>query len=146
MKKLLIAGILCTLVLAGCGKDNDSGLINRDYTIDTKEHQNNTTEDITENNKNTEPATKDIVQTSDDRFAYKIVDGIMDFDSVKGPYYIISISDMKVLDCTDKSGKIVSYSYDGSVLTMTLYSNEHPVNETYVIDTAVKSMGTLPVS
>lgn len=146
MKKILIAGILCTLVLAGCGKDNDSGLINRDYTIDTKEHQNNTTEDITENNKNTEPATKDIVQTSEDRFAYKIVDGIMDFDSVKGPYYIISISDMKVLDCTDKSGKIVSYSYDGSVLTMTLYSNEHPVNETYVIDTAVKSMGTLPVS
>lgn len=146
MKKLLIAGILCTLVLAGCGKDNDSGLINRDYTIDTKETQDNTKENSTENNKNTEPATKDIAQTSDDRFAYKIVDGIMDFDSVKGPYYIISISDMKVLDCTDKSGKIVSYSYDGSVLTMTLYSNEHPVNETYVIDTAVKSMGTLPVS
>lgn len=146
MKKLLIAGILCILILSGCGKDNDSGLINRDYTIDTKEPQDNTTENKTETNQNTEPATKGTTQTSDDKFAYKIVDGIMDFDSVKGPYYIISISDMKVLDCTDKSGKIVSYSYDGSVLTMTLYSNEHPVNETYVIDTAVKSVGTLPVS
>ena len=146
MKKILIAGILCTLIiLAGCGKDNDSGLINRDYTIDTKETQGNTTENQTDSN-STEPDTKDTAQTSDDRFAYKIVDGIMDFDSAKGPYYIISISDMKVLDCTDKSGKIVSYSYDGSVLTMTLYSNEHPVNETYVIDTSVKSVGTLPVS
>lgn len=146
MKKLLIAGILCTLIFAGCGKDNDSGLINRDYTIDTKETQGNTTESPTDSNKNTEPATKEITQPSTDKFAYKIVDGIMDFDSVKGSYYIISIPDMKVLDCTDKSGKIVSYSYDGSILTMTLYSNEHPVNETYVIDTSVKSVGTLPVS
>ena len=85
-------------------------------------------------------------QPSDDRFAYKIKGSIMDFDSVKGPYIIIDLDKMTVLDSTSKNARIDNYSYDGTVLTITLSSDEDKNPQTYVIDTSVKSMGKLPVS
>ena len=81
-----------------------------------------------------------------DSFAYKIHDMVMDFDSVEGPYIIINMQDMSVLECSKGSAKVVSYSYEGSILTITIYSDEHPVNETYIIDTDISAVGTLPVS
>ena len=83
---------------------------------------------------------------SDDRIAYKIKGSIMDFDSVKGPYIIIDLDKMTVLDSTSKNARIDNYSYDGTVLTITLSSDEDKTPQTYVIDTSVKSMGKLPVS
>lgn len=147
MKKIIVAFLLCSLMLVGCGKNNGN-LVNKDYTIDMKETDEAPTETHTKGE--TEDETKaPAISESDDEFAYKISDGvIMDFDSVKGPYYIFSIADNKVelLDCTSKSGKVVDYSFDGNILTLVLYSNEHPINEKYVIDTSVKSVGTLPMS
>lgn len=144
MKKVIVLAMLGAALLVGCGAKNDSQIINRDYTIDTNEK----TEEPTSAEKETvtEAPTKGGAVSSNDDFAYKIDGPIMDFDSVKGPYYIFDIENVKILDCTCKDAKIVDYSRNGSVLTLTLYSSENPVNTTYVIDTNVKSVGKLPMS
>lgn len=146
-------------LLAGCGNAGNDSLVNKDYTIDSSD--NNEAEVITpakdeeqqttpagENKDNNTNASKGNIenQPSDDRFAYKIKGSIMDFDSVKGPYIIIDLDKMTVLDSTSKNARIDNYSYDGTVLTITLSSDEDKNPQTYVIDTSVKSMGKLPVS
>lgn len=159
MKKLLVPVILMIALLAGCGNAGNDSLVNKDYTIDSSD--NNETEVTTpakkeeqqttparENKDNNTNASKGNIenQPSDDRFAYKIKGSIMDFDSVKGPYIIIDLDKMTVLDSTSKNARIDNYSYDGTVLTITLSSDEDKNPQTYVIDTSVKSMGKLPVS
>lgn len=159
MKKLLVPVILMMALLAGCGNAGNDSLVNKDYTIDSSD--NNKTEVTTpakkeeqqttparENKDNNTNASKGNIenQPSDDRFAYKIKGSIMDFDSVKGPYIIIDLDKMTVLDSTSKNARIDNYSYDGTVLTITLSSDEDKNPQTYVIDTSVKSMGKLPVS
>jgi len=159
MKKLLVPVILMMALLAGCGNAGNDSLVNKDYTIDSSD--NNEAEVITpakdeeqqttpagENKDNNTNASKGNIenQPSDDRFAYKIKGSIMDFDSVKGPYIIIDLDKMTVLDSTSKNARIDNYSYDGTVLTITLSSDEDKNPQTYVIDTSVKSMGKLPVS
>lgn len=169
MKKLLVPVILMTALLAGCGNAGNDSLVNKDYTIDSsdsneaevttpvkKEEQQTTsikkeeqqTTPARENKDNNTNASKGNIenQPSDDRFAYKIKGSIMDFDSVKGPYIIIDLDKMTVLDSTSKNARIDNYSYDGTVLTITLSSDEDKTPQTYVIDTSVKSMGKLPVS
>ena len=169
MKKLLVPVILMMALLAGCGNAGNDSLVNKDYTIDSsdnnepevttpvkKEEQQTTsikkeeqqTTPARENKDNTTNASKGNIenQPSDDRFAYKIKGSIMDFDSVKGPYIIIDLDKMTVLDSTSKNARIDNYSYDGTVLTITLSSDEDKNPQTYVIDTSVKSMGKLPVS
>lgn len=146
-------------LLAGCGNAGNDSLVNKDYTIDSSD--NNEAEVTTpakdeeqqttpagENKDNNTNASKGNIenQPSDDRFAYKIKGSIMDFDSVKGPYIIIDLDKMTVLDSTSKNARIDNYSYDGTVLTITLSSDEDKNPQTYVIDTSVKSMGKLPVS
>lgn len=156
-------------LLAGCGNAGNDSLVNKDYTIDSsdnneaevttpvkKEEQQTTsikkeeqqTTPARENKDNNTNASKGNIenQPSDDRFAYKIKGSIMDFDSVKGPYIIIDLDKMTVLDSTSKNARIDNYSYDGTVLTITLSSDEDKTPQTYVIDTSVKSMGKLPVS
>lgn len=159
MKKLLVPVILMMALLAGCGNAGNDSLVNKDYTIDSsdsneaevttpakKEEQQTTP--ARENKDNNTNASKGNIenQPSDDRFAYKIKGSIMDFDSVKGPYIIIDLDKMTVLDSTSKNARIDNYSYDGTVLTITLSSDEDKTPQTYVIDTSVKSMGKLPVS
>ena len=169
MKKLLVPVILMMALLAGCGNAGNDSLVNKDYTIDSsdnneaevttpvkKEEQQTTsikkeeqqTTPARENKDNNTNASKGNIETqpSDDRFAYKIKGSIMDFDSVKGPYIIIDLDKMTVLDSTSKNARIDNYSYDGTVLTITLSSDEDKTPQTYVIDTSVKSMGKLPVS
>ena len=169
MKKLLVPVILMMALLAGCGNAGNDSLVNKDYTIDSsdnneaevttpvkKEEQQTTstkkeeqqTTPARENKDNNTNASKGNTenQPSDDRFAYKIKGSIMDFDSVKGPYIIIDLDKMTVLDSTRKNARIDNYSYDGTVLTITLSSDEDKTPQTYVIDTSVKSMGKLPVS
>ncbi len=169
MKKLLVPVILMMALLAGCGNAGNDSLVNKDYTIDSsdnneaevttpakKEEQQTTsikkeeqqTTPARENKDNNTNASKGNIenQPSDDRFAYKIKGSIMDFDSVKGPYIIIDLDKMTVLDSTSKNARIDNYSYDGTVLTITLSSDEDKNPQTYVIDTSVKSMGKLPVS
>lgn len=169
MKKLLVPVILMMALLAGCGNAGNDSLVNKDYTIDSsdnnepevttpvkKEEQQTTstkkeeqqTTPVRENKDNNTNASKGNIenQPSDDRFAYKIKGSIMDFDSVKGPYIIIDLDKMTVLDSTSKNARIDNYSYDGTVLTITLSSDEDKNPQTYVIDTSVKSMGKLPVS
>ena len=169
MKKLLVPVILMMALLAGCGNAGNDSLVNKDYTIDSsdsneaevttpvkKEEQQTTsikkeeqqTTPARENKDNNTNASKRNIenQPSDDRFAYKIKGSIMDFDSVKGPYIIIDLDKMTVLDSTSKNARIDNYSYDGTVLTITLSSDEDKTPQTYVIDTSVKSMGKLPVS
>lgn len=169
MKKLLVPVILMMALLAGCGNAGNDSLVNKDYTIDSsdnneaevttpvkKEEQQTTstkkeeqqTTPARENKDNNTNASKGNTenQPSDDRFAYKIKGSIMDFDSVKGPYIIIDLDKMTVLDSTSKNARIDNYSYDGTVLTITLSSDEDKTPQTYVIDTSVKSMGKLPVS
>ena len=169
MKKLLVPVILMMALLAGCGNAGNDSLVNKDYTIDSsdsneaevttpakKEEQQTTsikkeeqqTTPARENKDNNTNASKGNIenQPSDDRFAYKIKGSIMDFDSVKGPYIIIDLDKMTVLDSTSKNARIDNYSYDGTVLTITLSSDEDKAPQTYVIDTSVKSMGKLPVS
>lgn len=169
MKKLLVPVILMMALLAGCGNAGNDSLVNKDYTIDSsdnneaevttpakKEEQQTTsikkeeqqTTPARENKDNNTNASKGNIenQPSDDRFAYKIKGSIMDFDSVKGPYIIIDLDKMTVLDSTSKNAKIDNYSYDGTVLTITLSSDEDKNPQTYVIDTSVKAMGKLPVS
>ena len=169
MKKLLVPVILMMALLAGCGNAGNDSLVNKDYTIDSsdnnepevttpvkKEEQQTTsikkeeqqTTPARENKDNNTNASKGNIenQPSDDRFAYKIKGSIMDFDSVKGPYIIIDLDKMTVLDSTSKYARIDNYSYDGTVLTITLSSDEDKNPQTYVIDTSVKSMGKLPVS
>ena len=169
MKKLLVPVILMMALLAGCGNAGNDSLVNKDYTIDSsdnnepevttpvkKEEQQTTsikkeeqqTTPARENKDNNTNASKGNIenQPSDDRFAYKIKGSIMDFDSVKGPYIIIDLDKMTVLDSTSKNTRIDNYSYDGTVLTITLSSDEDKNPQTYVIDTSVKSMGKLPVS
>lgn len=159
MKKLLVPVILMMALLAGCGNAGNDSLVNKDYTIDSsdnneaevttpaKDEEQQTTsvksgEDSTTNASNGNT----VNQPSDDRFAYKIKGSIMDFDSVKGPYIIIDLDKMTVLDSTSKNTRIDNYSYDGTVLTITLSSDEDKNPQTYVIDTSVKAMGKLPVS
>ena len=169
MKKLLVPVILMMALLAGCGNAGNDSLVNKDYTIDSsdnneaevttpvkKEEQQTTsikkeeqqTTPARENKDNNTDASKGNTenQPSDDRLAYKIKGLIMDFDSVKGPYIIIDLDKMTVLDSTSKNARIDNYSYDGTVLTITLSSDEDKNPQTYVIDTSVKSMGKLPVS
>lgn len=169
MKKLLVPVILMMALLAGCGNAGNDSLVNKDYTIDSsdsneaevttpvkKEEQQTTsikkeeqqTTPARENKDNNTNASKGNIenQPSDDRFAYKIKGSIMDFDSVKGPYIIIDLDKMTVLDSTSKNTRIDNYSYDGTVLTITLSSDEDKNPQTYVIDTSVKAMGKLPVS
>ena len=169
MKKLLVPVILMMALLAGCGNAGNDSLVNKDYTIDSSdnneaevttpaknEEQQTTsikkeeqqTTPARENKDNNTDASKGNIenQPSDDRFAYKIKGSIMDFDSVKGPYIIIDLDKMTVLDSTSKNARIDNYSYDGTVLTITLSSDEDKKPQTYVIDTSVKSMGKLPVS
>lgn len=169
MKKLLVPVILMMALLAGCGNAGNDSLVNKDYTIDSSdnneaevttpaknEEQQTTsikkeeqqTTPVRENKDNNTDASKGNIenQPSDDRFAYKIKGSIMDFDSVKGPYIIIDLDKMTVLDSTSKNARIDNYSYDGTVLTITLSSDEDKNPQTYVIDTSVKSMGKLPVS
>lgn len=156
-------------LLAGCGNAGNDSLVNKDYTIDSSdnneaevttpaknEEQQTTsikkeeqqTTPARENKDNNTNASKGNIenQPSDDRFAYKIKGSIMDFDSVKGPYIIIDLDKMTVLDSTSKNTRIDNYSYDGTVLTITLSSDEDKNPQTYVIDTSVKAMGKLPVS
>lgn len=169
MKKLLVPVILMMALLAGCGNAGNDSLVNKDYTIDSSdnneaevttpaknEEQQTTsikkeeqqTTPARENKDNNTNASKGNIenQPSDDRFAYKIKGSIMDFDSVKGPYIIIDLDKMTVLDSTSKNTRIDNYSYDGTVLTITLSSDEDKNPQTYVIDTSVKAMGKLPVS
>ena len=169
MKKLLVPVILMMALLAGCGNAGNDSLVNKDYTIDSsdnnevevttpaKEEEQQTTsvkneEEQTTSVKDNENGTTNTSngnienQPSDDRFAYKINGSIMDFDSVKGPYIIIDLDKMTVLDSTSKNTRIDNYSYDGTVLTITLSSDEDKNPQTYIIDTSVKSMGKLPVS
>lgn len=169
MKKLLVPVILMMALLAGCGNAGNDSLVNKDYTIDSSdnneaevttpaknEEQQTTsikkeeqqTTPARENKDNNTNASKGNIenQPSDDRFAYKIKGSIMDFDSVKGPYIIIDLDKMTVLDSTSKNARIDNYSYDGTILTITLSSDEDKNPQTYVIDTSVKSMGKLPVS
>lgn len=169
MKKLLVPVILMMALLAGCGNAGNDSLVNKDYTIDSsdnneaevttpaKDEEQQTTSikkeeqqttPARENKDNNTNASKGNIenQPSDDRFAYKIKGSIMDFDSVKGPYIIIDLDKMTVLDSTSKNARIDNYSYDGTVLTITLSSDEDKTPQTYVIDTSVKSMGKLPVS
>lgn len=169
MKKLLVPVILMMALLAGCGNAGNDSLVNKDYTIDSsdnneaevttpaKDEEQQTTSikkeeqqttPARENKDNNTNASKGNIenQPSDDRFAYKIKGSIMDFDSVKGPYIIIDLDKMTVLDSTSKNARIDNYSYDGTVLTITLSSDEDKNPQTYVIDTSVKSMGKLPVS
>ena len=169
MKKLLVPVILMMALLAGCGNAGNDSLVNKDYTIDSSD---NNEAEVTTPAKNEEQQTTSIKkeeqqttparenkdnetntskgnienQPSDDRFAYKIKGSIMDFDSVKGPYIIIDLDKMTVLDSTSKNTRIDNYSYDGTVLTITLSSDEDKNPQTYVIDTSVKAMGKLPVS
>ena len=146
MKKLLVPVILMMALLAGCGNAGNDSLVNKDYTIDSsdsneaevttpakKEEQQTTsikkeeqqTTPARENKDNNTNASKGNIenQPSDDRFAYKIKGSIMDFDSVKGPYIIIDLDKMTVLDSTSKNARIDNYSYDGTVLTITLSSD-----------------------
>ena len=146
-------------LLAGCGNAGNDSLVNKDYTIDSSDNneaevttpvkkEEQQTTPARENKDNNTNASKGNIenQPSDDRFAYKIKGSIMDFDSVKGPYIIIDLDKMTVLDSTSKNARIDNYSYDGTVLTITLSSDEDKTPQTYVIDTSVKSMGKLPVS
>ena len=159
MKKLLVPVILMMALLAGCGNAGNDSLVNKDYTIDSsdnnepevttpvkKEEQQTTsikkeeqqTTPARENKDNNTNASKGNIenQPSDDRFAYKIKGSIMDFDSVKGPYIIIDLDKMTVLDSTSKNARIDNYSYDGTVLTITLSSDEDKNPQTYVIATS----------
>lgn len=146
-------------LLAGCGNAGNDSLVNKDYTIDSSDNneaevttpvkkEEQQTTPARENKDNNTNASKGNIenQPSDDKFAYKIKGSIMDFDSVKGPYIIIDLDKMTVLDSTSKNARIDNYSYDGTVLTITLSSDEDKTPQTYVIDTSVKSMGKLPVS
>lgn len=159
MKKLLVPVILMMALLAGCGNAGNDSLVNKDYTIDSSDNneaevttpakkEEQQTTPARENKDNNTNASKGNIenQPSDDRFAYKIKGSIMDFDSVKGPYIIIDLDKMTVLDSTSKNARIDNYSYDGAVLTITLSSDEDKNPQTYVIDTSVKAMGKLPVS
>ena len=121
MKKLLVPVILMMALLAGCGNAGNDSLVNKDYTIDSSDNNEaevttpaKNEEQQTTSVKNEEQQTTSVKagedsttnasngntlnQPSDDRFAYKIKGSIMDFDSVKGPYIIIDLDKMTVLE------------------------------------------------
>ena len=124
MKKLLVPVILMMALLAGCGNAGNDSLVNKDYTIDSSDNneaevttpvkkEEQQTTPARENKDNNTNASKGNIenQPSDDRFAYKIKGSIMDFDSVKGPYIIIDLDKMTVIDSTSKNSRIDNYSY-----------------------------------
>ncbi len=152
MKKIfLVIPMIAALVLTGCGAKEaaDNGVTRGEYTnpqLQSSEQQN----DVTQGDNGTTAAadngvisdsqgaqgTGTVGTDSSDKFAYTIHDGVMDLDSDKGPYYIINLGNMTVADCTSTGAKVVSYTKDGDVLTITLYSDEYPVNSTYVVNLA----------
>jgi len=86
------------------------------------------------------------VNEKGDKYAYKINGSILDFDSVAGPYIIVNLDEMRVLDSTSTGTKIVDYSKEGDKIIITFYSDENPENMTYLIDISITAFGTLPVS
>lgn len=156
MRKLVLVLTIAGAVLAtGCGSNDKQEAIT--YSIkdnvtigndeqDTTAAANNDAATSTEvattkaqdNDKETSgdkaDSKNEIQNVSDDKFAYTVHDRYMDLDSDKGPYYIIDLDSMSIVDCTSAGAKVVNYKKEGDILTITLYSNEYPVNSTYVID------------
>ena len=151
MKKKILAILCLSLLFTGCGKlsADNSSTVDRTYQAQTltkpTDIPGSSSTSVTEPVNNSGGSSSNI-DTGSDIFAYKINGTIMDLDSKNGPYTIIDIDKMEILDCTSKNARIVKYSYDGPILTLTLTSDENPDEETYRIDTSVKSQGTLPVS
>ncbi len=145
MRKILIlVPLICIFALAGCKEKpekytalptEDIAASQKDETSATDQEDSNDTsqenQEVSGEGSQNEAGTPNV---SDDKFAYTIHGNLMDLDSDKGPYYIINTDTMEVVDCTSTGAKVVSYKKSGSTLTITLYSDEYPVNSTYVIN------------
>lgn len=67
---------------------------------------------------------------------------ILEFDSVKGPYYKIDLEKREIISCSsddmnksEAKSKIVSFEFDGDKVSLTMYSEELPYNVTYTFNT-----------
>lgn len=158
MKKIILALIAtAALLMTGCQSTSSSSTDDRNYSI--QDNGTTSSEETTANNNssdNTDNTSKNeetkasstnnndsIDSVSNDKFAYTIHDNCIDIDSDKGPYYIISLDNYTVIDCTSTGAKVVDYKKDGNTLTLTLYSDEYPVNSTYVIDLTKSTTDTI---
>lgn len=63
-----------------------------------------------------------------------VYDSTLYWDTKLGPGYRINPRTGELIGCGDSSGKIVSFSRNGKVITVTVWSNELPKNTTYIID------------
>lgn len=61
-------------------------------------------------------------------------DGFIEFDSTRGPWYRIDYKKKEVVGCTSEKAKIIDCQEKGNKLTLTLYSEELPVEATYTFD------------
>lgn len=61
-------------------------------------------------------------------------DGLLHWDSRFGPAYVINPSTGELISCSSTGGKVIDFSLNGKVVTVTVWSEELPENTTYVID------------
>lgn len=82
----------------------------------------------------------DAYNTADDFFAedeveyYRVYsDGTIEFDSSHGPWYNIDYKSGKLLGCTSDAD-IISCTVKDNLLSLTVYSEEFPIEKTYTFD------------
>lgn len=56
------------------------------------------------------------------------------WDSKSGPMYCVQLSTGELQNCSSDNAQILEYSYEGNIVTVTVYSAELPQNMTYIID------------
>lgn len=58
----------------------------------------------------------------------------LDWDSDRGPWYSLCLSTGELIFCTGDDAEVLSYSREGDIVTVTVYSSELPIKATYVLD------------
>ena len=56
------------------------------------------------------------------------------WDSKSGPMYCVQLSTGELQNCSSDNAQILEYSYEGNIVTVTVYSAELPQNMTYIFD------------
>ena len=77
------------------------------------------------------------IEATDDYLTEVVVDYDRDYlkwDSKYGPLYEVTLSTGELQGCTSADAKIISYSYEGNIVKVTVYSAELPEEKTYTMD------------
>ncbi len=71
-----------------------------------------------------------------DEIQYYVVytNDTIEFDSTMGPWYSIDYVNKTILGCSYEEARIINCEKNGEILTLTVYSDELPVEKTYTFD------------